>query len=481
MVEINLDKYCENVAADKKKMSEKLIDQIIDTSYDAIFVTDSGGYIMMINPAVVRLLQIPYDELMGINVKELLKRGVYDRSTALEAVTRRMMITGLVRTSRGINLMSTSTPLFDEEGNVTMVVTNSRDKDLVDKFIATLEQERALATRYKQAVEYLGRPGIAEKQIVADSPAMRQIIVKATVIAKADSTVLITGESGTGKEVIAKFIRRNSLRLSEPFIPVNCAAIPAELMESEFFGYVKGAFTGANSQGKPGFFEMADKGTLFLDEIAEMPLNLQSKLLRVIETSEVKRIGGTSVQTTDVRIIAATNQNLKNRVDAGQFREDLYYRLNVIPIVLPPLRERPGDILGLAQKFVDQFNRKYTYHKVLSEKTREAFLAYSWPGNVRELRNVVERLVITSNADELDFWEDAGCVCKEHPLSSGGFGLSYSDHNGSLQDLLTEVEASYISKVLKDCGGCVSEAANILGIHRSALYRKIQRPQKGSP
>ncbi len=232
------------------------------------------------------------------------------------------------------------------------------------------------------------------------------------MIARTDSTVLITGESGTEKEVIARFIHRNSFRFREPFIPVNCAAIPEELMESEFFGYDKGAFSGANSRGKLGFFEMADNGTLFLDEIGELSLNLQSKLLRVLETGEFQRFGGVAIKKSDVRLVAATNKDLASMVTRGVFREDLYYRLNVIPVSIPPLRERPEDILKLSDKFLKEFNAKFGTDKAFSKNLLVNFMNYSWPGNARELRNLIERLVIISSGKELNY-DFKGDYCSE--------------------------------------------------------------------
>lgn len=450
------------------------LDQIFDNSYDSIWVIDRFGKVVMANRAASRMLQVDHEDIIGKNVRELVEKGVYRPSTALAAIESRTMVTGLVRTAHGLNLMSTSTPLIDENGEITMVVTNSRDKDSVDKFIATLEQERAQTNRYKSAVTYLGDFNLDNKQLIAESAAMRQILYKIGTIAKTDSTIILFGESGTGKEVIARHIHRNSSRVKEPFIPVNCAAIPNELLESEFFGYTRGAFTGANSQGKPGLFELADKGTLFLDEIGEMPLSMQSKLLRVLETGEVQRVGGTTMQKVDVRLLSATNRDLKQMVNQKSFRDDLYYRLNVIPVYIPPLRDRPEDILALSKCFLEEFNKKYGYAKVLRQQIIDVFLAYNWPGNVRELRNVIERLVLTSPGDDLDFEEEFGLSAKDaSPLSPDRNDTKIS-YSGSLKSVLQAVEKAYIHQVLTECNGKIAEAAKQLGIHRTVLYRKVQ-------
>jgi len=322
--------------------------------------------------------------------------------------------------------------------------------------------------------EYLSQEGLKNSEPVAESQQMREIIKISNIIAKTDSTVMLIGETGTGKEVMARYIHQKSLRSKEPFIPVNCAAIPHELLESEFFGYVRGAFTGANPQGKPGLFEIADKGTLFLDEIAELPLAMQSKLLRVLESSEAQRLGDTNIYQTDIRFIAATNRDLITMISQKLFRSDLYYRLNVIPVYLPPLKERPEDILVLANKYLEELNRKYGLKKIFSTQATQAFLNYSWPGNVRELRNVVERLVITSASDILNF-EDDSLINGKESLETVESSPGKKAYQGTLKSVIKAVEEEYINQVLAECGGRVGEAAQRLGIHRSMLYRKNKK------
>ena len=463
----------ERKQASPKMNDEITLDQVISHSHDGIFVTDKLGNVVMANPAAIRLMEQTPDTVIGANVQDLVKKGVYERSTTMEAINRRAVFTGLVKLASGVTLMSTSMPIFDESGEIVMVVTNTRDKDLVDKYIAALAAERDKADRYKTAAEYLGGLDSDNKTPVAESAVMRHIIRLTSTIAKVDTSVLLLGESGSGKDVIARHIHRSSPRAKEPFIPVNCAAIPDNLMESEFFGYVRGAFTGASTHGKPGIFEIADKGTLFLDEIAELPLSLQSKLLRVLETGEVQRLGSASSRQTHVRLIAATNKDLKQMVDNGLFRSDLYYRLNVIPVSLPPLRDRPEDIRALSQRFLDEFNKKYSLNKTFSPETVQSFQDYSWPGNVRELRNVVERLVIISTSDELSIGvEFAGAAAAQSKIAPALFDGNRS-YQGSLKSVVKMVEEQYINQVLKECDGRMSEAARRLGIHRSMLYRKI--------
>jgi transcriptional regulator with PAS, ATPase and Fis domain len=450
------------------------LDQIIDNSYDSIFVTDKFGNVLLANPAAHRLLQVEPEELIGANVNDLVKRGIYTRSTALEAARKRSVVTGLIKNRFGLTLMSTSMPLIGEDGEVSIVVTNTREKDLIEKYIAALEEERAKADRYKTAVEYLGELDLDSKMPVAESPVMRKIMAGVNVVARVDNTVLLQGESGSGKEVIARYIHWASPRAKEPFIPVNCAAVPHELLESEFFGYLRGAFTGANPQGKPGLFEIADKGTLFLDEISELPLLMQSKLLRVLETGEVQRLGATTALRSNMRVIAATNKDLKQLVGQNLFRDDLYYRLNVLPINLPPLRERPEDIVALAEKFLAEHNKKYGLRKTFLASTIQAFLDYDWPGNVRELRNVIERLAITSPGEELEFEAESGTGAKARADYRAAPMVSVN-YTGCLKEVLKLVERQYIEQVLQECNGRVGETAKRLGIHRTLLYRKIRQ------
>lgn len=447
---------------------------IIENSADGIMVTDKYGKIVLANQAALRLMGQKAEEMVGSTVQALMKKGTYNRSTTLEAIEKRAVVTGLVKTVTSGNVMSTSIPLLDKDGDIMMVLTNTRSKDIMEHYITLIEQERYKADRYKSAAAYLGQFGFWQDGPVAESPVMKQVIATAGMIANTDSTVLVLGDSGTGKEVISRYIHQRSPRAKEPFIPVNCAAIPQELMESEFFGYERGAFSGASQRGKPGLFEIADKGTLFLDELAELPLLLQSKLLRVLETGEIQRLGSTSLRCTNVRLIAATNKDLKQMVSEKKFREDLYYRLNVIPLHLPPLRNRPEDIRALAQQFLEKLNRKYHVRKFLSPRTIQSFLQYSWPGNVRELRNVIERLVITSAGDELDLEVE---LAADGQLDCLVTSYKKAAYHGPLKDVLQDVESQYIEQVLKACGGRVSEAARRLGIHRTMLYRKLGKQQ----
>lgn len=466
------DQQDPNLYESGKTFGQRFLQQIIDNSSDAIFVTDKFANILLANSGTGKFMGHKPEELIGNNIRDFVKKGIYDWSPTMKAIETRSLVSGNVRNNQGLQYMATSKPLLDESGDIVMVITNARDKTLVEKYIAALAKERTTVNRYKTAVGYLSDTDLENKEIVAESLQMREIIKASNIIAKTDSTVMLIGETGTGKEVMARHIHRNSLRSKEPFIPVNCAAIPHELLEAEFFGYVRGAFTGANSQGKPGLFEIAHKGTLFLDEIAELPLAMQSKLLRVLESNEVQRLGDTNIFHANIRYIAATNKDLQAMISQKLFRSDLYYRLNVIPINIPPLKERSADILALAHKFLEELNRKYNLKKKFSPQATQAFFKYNWPGNVRELRNVIERLVITSVGDILKFEDDYLINSKTRLQAVEHLPESNIVYEGTLKNVLKTVEEKYINQVLSECGGRVGEAARRLGIHRSMLYRK---------
>lgn len=448
--------------------------QVIQSSYDAIFVTDGQGYVLLCNPATGKMLNVNSKDLVGKSINDILKKGIYDRSMALEAIRTGTVANGLIINRDGKRIMATATPILDENGNIIIVVVNSRDERVIEKYIKALDEARNKSYRYKTAAEYLNQRNLDSYCIIAESEKMKQIIDKCSLTAKTDSTIVLMGESGTGKEIMARFIHQNSNRVKEPFIPVNCTAIPAQLLESEFFGYVNGAYTGANPKGKPGLFEVAHKGTLFLDEIGDLPLDMQPKLLRIIETGEVQRLGSTDLFKTNVRIIAATNRDLYALVVKGKFRSDLYYRLNVIPVLLPPLRERPEDILALAELFLAQFNKKYALKKEFTSECRITMLNYNWPGNVRELRNVVERLVVTSIGQYLDFENDLLMNSRTSSHSDTVVRPTPRQYRGTLKNVLREVEEEYISQVLDQCNGHIGKAAERLGIHRTMLYRKMK-------
>jgi transcriptional regulator with GAF, ATPase, and Fis domain len=325
--------------------------------------------------------------------------------------------------------------------------------------------------------------------IIGKSPALTSVFSVLSKVAPTDSTVLVTGESGTGKELLVRALHANSRRHSKPFVPVNCGAIPRELLESELFGHEKGAFTHA-IRNRAGRFELADGGTIFLDEIGDMDLSLQVKILRVLQEKEFERVGGSRTIKTDVRVVAATNRDLEVEVAAGRFREDLFYRLNVIPLHLPPLRERGEDILLLADAFMQRFcalkGRKLLG---MRQETKDLFLRYCWPGNVRELENFMERLSILCDSDVIQpedlpkkIWEGAGQTCPQpetlHARPPGFVWPAVSDlkdRGMGLKEFLDEIEERLLTEALGMAEGVKNQAAEILGIKRTTLIEKLKK------
>lgn len=317
-------------------------------------------------------------------------------------------------------------------------------------------------------------PDFMSGDIITVDENMRKLLKLTQRVAKSDAPILIMGNSGVGKEVLAEFIHHNSNRWRQPFIKLNCAAIPESLMESEFFGYTSGAFTGASKSGKKGVVELAENGTLFLDEIGEMPLSLQAKLLRVLQDGKFLKVGGEHESKANIRIIAATNKNLKSLMKMNAFREDLYFRLNVIPVHLPALQDRPEDIPLLALYFLDYFNKQYNTCKKLSIHVMKKIIHYSWPGNVRELKNIMERLVLISMQPIItlkDFQYSCFDAEKTDPYTMN-FEVEYDIQNKSLNDMVSEYEKNIILQAVKRYGS-IRKAAKILKISPSTLSRKL--------
>jgi PAS domain S-box-containing protein len=385
------------------KQLNRQLDAIIENSYDGIYITDREGRTLRTNSAIERITGIPKEYYLNKKTDELMKRGILKDSVTHKVIEKKRTVSLVQLNYHGQETLLTGNPVFNEDGEIESVVTNIRDLTDLNNLQSALQKANELNKKYQEEIERLkGGEVPSNKSIIAKSEAMRLIYETARRIVNVDATVLILGETGVGKDVLAEFIFKNSERNScGKFIKVNCGAIPPDLLESELFGYEGGAFTGANKQGKPGMFEMADKGVLFLDEIGEMPLNLQVKLLRVIQEREIHRIGGTATKKIDVRIIAATNRDLKSMVEKGDFREDLYYRLNVIPIHIPPLRERKEEILPLINLYLGKINTKYGMMKGLNHDLKSFFYDYSWPGNIRELSNLLERISLINTEDLL--------------------------------------------------------------------------------
>ena len=446
-----------------RELKEEL-DAIINSSFDGIYVTDGEGKTIRINEAYSRITGIRADEVLGKTMSELVESGVYDQSATMLVMERREPVTISQELRTGKSILVTGSPIIGENGQLRRVVTNVRDITELNCLRKELDQAMGLQMHYE---ERLSRYQVLDKYVIRAQKS-RDLIDLVLRLGQVDSTVLIQGESGVGKEMIAEILHSNSLRKDKPLVRINCGAIPENLLESELFGYESGAFTGANKGGKIGIFEVAQHGTLFLDEIAELPLHLQVKLLRVIQEREMTRVGGTTPIKVDVRLIAATNQDLWELVNKNLFRKDLYFRLNVVPITVPPLRERKEEIPALAAQFVRQFNQKYELNKSLDPKVIDKLIAYNWPGNIRELENVIERTLVTHSGDIID---DVAL-----PDDSRAYGKS-SQSSQSTQPLKVAVEAlerQMISGALNTYGS-TRKAARALGVSQPTIVRKAAR------
>ncbi|MED3833834.1 sigma-54 interaction domain-containing protein [Peribacillus frigoritolerans] len=385
------------IGAHETDKLNRALDAIIENSYDGIYITDQDGITLYTNSAIERITGIPKEYYIGKSVDQLIKRGILNASVTHKVVKLRRTVSVVQDNFAGKETLITGSPVFNSEGEIEQVVTNIRDLSDLNELMHELTKANELNHQYKQEIEKL-RKITSKDGVVFVSDKMKMIYEIAERISDIDATVLILGETGVGKDVLARNIYNRSIRSKKgDFIKINCGAIPADLLESELFGYEGGAFTGANQKGKPGMFELAESGILFLDEVGELPLQLQVKLLRALQEREIQRIGGTKPKKIDVRIIAATNRNLSEMVKTGDFREDLFYRLNVIPIMIPPLRERREDILALTDLFLTKANEQYKFSKEIDSRLKEYFYQHDWPGNVRELINIVERLVVLTD------------------------------------------------------------------------------------
>lgn len=450
--------------------SNRELDAIIESSFDGIYITDINGNTLKTNSAIERITGIPKHYYIGKNTTDLINRGVLHESVTSKVIDKKKTVTIVQKNLNGKETLMTGNPIFNEQGEVEKIVTNIRDLSELNQLNEELKKVQHLNEQYKKELLRLKASNVLSDDLVLKSDKMLEIYSMASRVANFDTTVLILGETGVGKDVLVRHLFSKSTRSkSGQLIKVNCGAIPKDLLESELFGYEGGAFSGANRTGKAGMFELADKGVLFLDEVSELPLGLQVKLLRAIQEKEIMRIGGTKIKKVDIQLIAATNKDLLEMVRKGEFREDLYYRLNVVPLYLPPLRERKDDILPLIHHYLEKYNEKYRNSKELDRDLKSFFYYYEWPGNVRELSNLIERLILTVPNRLL--------TLSDLPKEYKGLlenNIPASDEEMSLKETVERAEKKLLLKAAQKYN-TTYEMAEKLKTSQPTIVRKLQK------
>ncbi len=457
---------------DEMKRLNDEYSSLVDNSHDGVLIADCQK-VIKVNASFGRITGLAPSALEGRTVDGLERN--HDFIPVLQEVCAHVRGQGSSLTIRrqlstGNEIFVTVTPVKNSEGKVVRLVLNLRD---VTELQTLEEQIKRLSVVCLHGQDGKDGLGAVAGGIVAESPLTKTVISLAMRVARVDSTVLLCGDSGVGKDVLARLIHGLSRRREKPFVSINCGAIPENLLESELFGYEKGAFTGADREGKPGLFEEAAGGTILLDEVGEMPLPLQVKLLKVIQERQCRRLGGRSTIDLDIRVLAATNRDLKKMVKEGRFREDLFYRLYVVPIEVPPLRQRREDILPLALRFLKEYNRKYQVTRTLGQELLQVLEHYDWPGNVRELQNVVERMVVTADNDVLEPRHLPDSVRGGEHQAAGAGGLAVP-RGLTLKEARDILERGMIEQALAQSAS-VREAAKALGVSHPTVLRKAAK------
>lgn len=443
---------------------------LLNYSTDGILLTDSTGLVIAINKRFSKLFEIPASEVLGSNVLELVKQGAWSPNLFQRVVQKKKTLSIIQTTRSGRSILATGTPIFDDVGKLLYVLFNDRDMSLQSVLENDSTESVELAIHAAAKDEHL----VAETQqytlngIVVKSNIMKKQLNLALQVAKFPVPVLLTGESGVGKTMFARFIHDQSPRREGPFITINCGAIPDQLVESELFGHTGGAFTGAIAGGKKGRIQAADGGTLFLDEISELPYILQVKLLQFLETSQIYPVGGTSPIHVDCTVIAATNRNLASMMANKIFRDDLYFRLNGMPIELPPLRKRTEEIPPLVHFFLEQYSTRFGIEASLTPEALNEITQLPFKGNVRELSHLIQRLLIVTGGGEITVEH----VHEWATTKTKGTPNQLPHYDGTLSQQVSQFEKDIIQQTVEECGS-QAEAAKILGVHQSTLSRKL--------
>jgi len=450
---------------------------VVESLDDSIFISDNAGKVLYVNPAYEKNTGILYDEVVGRTVQDIVEEGkLFNGGATLDVLKnkkRAFRLSTVFKSGTPRIGYAVGVPIFGEDGELHQVVVSSRPIYTLQELREDFQQfiEEATAIKENQAniklYESADDP-ILSDSLIGSSASLQDVWTMIQKVAPTDASVMISGESGVGKEIVADEIYKMGPRSDKPFVKVNCASIPANLLESELFGYEKGAFTGASTSGKKGLFEMANHGTLLLDEIGDMPLDLQVKLLRAIQNKEITRVGGTKPISLDIRFISSTNSNLKQKIEQGTFRRDLFYRLSVIPIHIPPLRERSDDLKELCNHFIRIYGEHHGRRIHLLPSHLNLMKQYNWPGNIRELENVIEYLTICSS----------GTGAVDMDMLQGLLGVEDTrDLNPNVVSLAESTEQHEIARIENALANSrnLREAGKILGVNASTVSRKIKQ------
>ena len=461
-----LQNFLDNLVIEheKTKQLQRTLEVVLDTAYDGLIVVNKEKIVTMTNEAFANFLDKTPDELIGKPITE-----AYENPKFIEVLETGQPVFGYLYNLNGHEVVASRIPII-QDGNIVGALGKVVFKDVNELYALTkkVDSLRYELDYYKETM--LQKDSSARELLNGRNSLMASLVQTAQRVAKSGSTVLLRGESGTGKELFAQLLHTESTRNQGAFVKVNCAAVPDNLLESELFGYEEGSFTGARKGGKLGKFELADGGTLFLDEIGDMDMGMQAKLLRVIQEREVERLGGNGPRKIDVRLIAATNCNLEAMIQDKQFREDLYYRLNVVTLTIPPLRERKEDIESLIQTFIKKFNLQFAQTVTnISAEAQNILMKHPWPGNIRELENIIERAFNMLDGPEIQL---------KHLPSYMQILDGHATHHftgGSLETILAGVEKEALIYALDTANGNKAKASKNLGLSRAGLYKKLKR------
>jgi PAS domain S-box-containing protein len=442
-------------------LSNEQMKAALEFSTDGIYVVDLHGVTLFVNKAYEQITGFTREVLIGRHMQDLIEEGYINESVSLQVLQEKKKISLLQKIKQRKEVIVTGNPVLDAQGNIELIVTSVRDVTKLN----TIQNELTKAKTFSQMQNYRFSftTNREENKFLFKSMSMKAIYEKIEQVAAYPTSILLTGPSGAGKEVIANMIHHLSDRKDKPFIKVNCGAIPESLLESEFFGYEPGAFTGAKREGKIGLLELANEGTIMLDEIGEMPVQLQVKLLRAIQEKSIRRIGGAVAISLDIRIISATNQNIASMIEQKKFREDLYYRISVIEIPIPSLAQRKEDIELLVEHYFEYFCEKFKVQKEMTQEAKNCLLEYDWPGNVRELKNVMESMVAAIPYEQIELYHLPNRI-----------QYSIRKPMSNLKKRMEQIEKQIVRDAIMNHSS-LRQTSKYLGIDHSTLIKKLKR------